>query len=1628
LRVEGRWLLKHCPHCDATCKAVAEGMTHPFSKNDAVWVQTNNDDCYERGTVVSYEPYHKLVVVRTKSGSVEAKDSTVLKANHEKQDGETDNTFLRELNEATLLHNVRMRYNSANDGGCYTVTGHILIAVNPFRDLAIYDEKQIKRYLGRPIGSEPPHIYAIADRMYRLLASTHECQAIVVSGPSGAGKTETCKLVLRHLAYVTKDVAAAGGSKSSMELGALLVKTNPLLEAFGNAETILNKNSSRFGKFTQIHVSRQGAILGASIQTYLLESTRVVQQAANECNYHIYYQMIAAPDRKSFQVDGDANKYTYLRSATGKATPRRGGDEAEYKTVMGVLNSLKVQGEILKALLQTLSGLLHLGNIALGENQNGDSYVKDANGLEATSQLLQTNQALLQQGLCSRTMRLKGNEMQIPLKPAEAQSSRDALAKAVYSKLFSWVVSQINSSLMDANAKTSDAGILGILDIYGFENFERNSLEQLFINYTNEQLHQHFAVSLFKTEQEIYASEGIVWPGVDWEDNAECLDVIAGKGPNSVFNQLTEHSRLPKSSDMEMTERLLSDNRKNKYLFAPKIGGRGGGKGQRLNNKEAFVVTHFAGQVIYRTEGWLRKNTDTLHEDLQLCMSSSHSPLLQQLFSIGTINAITGGQKGGSKRAGYVAEKYNRQLDDLMRTLRSSQSHFVRCIKPNHQQQPRAFNNALVLDQLRNSGMVDAVRLLSAGYSTRVPFDSLERQFKPLCPARFQSLPAAMFCVALLTAFNLSRTDFLLGLTKAFFKSGKLAFVDDLMSGTKKLDEAFFSKMARHLALWRLRRGISAVRCMLFLEAKMRRLRALKKLRESASIASKVGRSWVRRAKEIRYGNAVTNIQAYSRGFLGRRKRGVQERSVVYIQTMARGYFGREERRRKELERERERKRKAKEERERKIRERREAMEARERAEREQRERADSDCRNRMRGSAQKAGDRLTRGAAAATAAGLPFDQRRGSLEYGGGEHRKKLSPVSRKLSKGSLPQGDSVGVDDGADQIEHGQDQPATEPGAGDQGEYQVAPEADDDDMSEGSDLIVQDSDEEEELGQLQQVGEEPSTLDDGADSGNAAGIQNPKQLLAATAALDMKARAGPSGSVPGLQLSGLNDEDAPRQSGSATERPRRTPTLLSRMKNQALGSMTPRSSRSGGSGFFSGRRPSSAGDGRKLLTSKTAKGSLVAAGQMRVSKRSDSGWQDRFVLIVGDVVFVFMLATQPEMPLGLRLWPAQLIGLNQSTLALPSHKPEVHSKDCSFTVLARAQGLGSLSLQADDLGTIERFALAMQLGVSNVRRARQQAKLTLAKQLFHEKKLSLLKTQHMIELLHKSQEMFFEAGSGQFDDCNAVCMHSGTMRQSLIDVTPFMPVSDFICEYCSCVLIPEDEAQASSDSLETRAEQQKQQLKDEHKKKLTLDDETLMVARDVRVLRQRRKLAEEEAVTAWSKVQEAIAARQQLEVKLSELRTGREIANMPRTQVEELRAQLQDQVAEARKQRDALQAQLEARQAKLVGTGEAEMDPEEELQRAATNKGGPARRMSFGKKDDSKSDAAAAIDKDKIVRKSSFGKSGGGGITRVLSFGKKKKDKDAEDQEGATQDRPRQSSTASTIVRKLSFNRKKN
>ena len=655
-------------------------------------------------------------------------------------------------------------------------------------------------------------------------------------------------------------------------------------------------------------------------------------------------------------------------------------------------------------------------------------------------------------------------------------------------------------------------------------------------------------------------------------------------------------------------------------------------------------------------------------------------------------------------------------------------------------------------------------------------------------------------------------------MTKAFFKSGKLAFVDSLMNGQRTLDAAFFARMARLLALWRLRRAVSAVRVLLFLNSKMRRLRALWRFRRSASIASMIGSSWVRRAREIRFGAAIQRLQACSRGYLARRAGRDCKGAVLLLQRMLRGHLARARRDRLRIE-------------------------------------LEQVGRGRKSGAKQRGGKAADEARSVGNATG----------KGGGGGGKVREHKGSHHATNGAESDGND----------------------------------------SEGSDLVAEDSEEE--------LVADPSKEGGGTD-------HQDSHSANARALLEKLRRSSFTGGVPGISgvgESNLGLTGAPGDEGGPGGLKRAT-SSLSRLRKQS--SVAGRAT----SLFTKARKTTE--EEKRLKVSTSAKGSLVAGAVLKVSKRVDTsgGWQERFVLVVGDVVLLFVLAAQPEIPLGLRMWPERVVCLNQSQLGLPGATSDVakSGNEAAFIVQAVAPGLGAQALLSDYKGTMERLAAAMHLGVRNVRRSRQQAKLSHARQACHEKKLSLLKTQHMIELLYKSQETFFEAGGDQFDNCNAVCMHSGVMRQSLIDVTPFMPVSDFICEYCSQVIVLEEQATASEEAANAGDLDHEAQLRREVAKKQQINEEALMLARDVRVLRQRRRGAEEDAAGAWRAVEQAIQNRQQTELRVQELKLKQRIAGASKAELDKVRAALYEQVAAATQQCDDLAAQLEQRQTKLSGS----------------------------------------------------------------------------------------------------------
>ncbi|KCV69582.1 hypothetical protein H696_04004 [Fonticula alba] len=740
--------------------------------------------------------------------------------------GVDDNTELMYLHDAALLDNLRVRYDMQN---YYSYTAYILIALNPYHQVpGLYGPERIAEYSNKPIGRKPPHIYALADRAYRSLRASKSNQTIVVSGESGAGKTESCKLITRFLTTVASPASASG---QLQQLEERILQSNPLLEAFGNAKTARNVNSSRFGKYTELLFDRKDLhVAGATIETYLLETSRVVRQSAIERNFHIFHYLLAgASDRQRAEFHlasgaGAGKLYAYLAGAA----PTIDGvdDAAEFTRVIQAMDVLGVSRVHQNEILRMLAATLHLGNIRfLDADENaaaggGASETADAckvcptsqKALEHAAELLCLPADALKRALVTRTMvagtSARRDVYTLPLRPAEAQGSRDSLAKHLYAGIFRWVVDCVNRAVPVAAGAASGTRTIGLLDLSGFEIFETNSLEQFCINFANEKIQQYFDRQVLGQEQEIYELEGLRWRRVEFKDNAAIIDLVENKR-FGILSLLDEECLMPKSTDASLAIKLHTTHTNNEYISKPKIGqGR-----KRITDREGFVIRHFAGEVTYEVAGFLAKNNDTLHDDLLgLLTRATENPFISGMFATQVADDPTSAQLTTGGRFKSLAGGFQLQLTSLMSKLSATTSHFVRCVKPNDRQQAGLFEPVRVLEQLRYSGMCTALVLMQSGFPTRIGFDELYERYAPLMPEPIARLAPQTFCEALLVALDLhGGRDFQMGLTKVFFRAGKLALMDELTSENRESMQLVVGKVLKWLARKRFRTAIWSV-------------------------------------------------------------------------------------------------------------------------------------------------------------------------------------------------------------------------------------------------------------------------------------------------------------------------------------------------------------------------------------------------------------------------------------------------------------------------------------------------------------------------------------------------------------------------------------------------------------------------------------------------------------------------------------------------------------------------------------------------------------------------------------------------------------------------------------------------
>nr|XP_055172947.1 unconventional myosin-XIX isoform X4 [Nyctereutes procyonoides] len=630
-----------------------------------------------------------------------------------------DLTKVNPVTLETVLRCLQARYAADT---FYTNAGCTLVALNPFKPIPqLYSTALMREYHAAPQPQKlKPHIFMVGEQTYRNVKSLIEPvnQSIIVSGESGAGKTWTSRCLMKFYAVVAASPTSWESHKIAERIEQRILNSNPVMEAFGNACTLRNNNSSRFGKFIQLQLNRAQQMTGAAVQTYLLEKTRVACQASSERNFHIFYQICkgASTDERLQWHLPEGAAFSWLPN------PERTLEEDCFEVTREAMLHLGIDNPTQNNIFQVLAGLLHLGNIRFADSEDESQpcqLMGDAKcSIRTSASLLQLPEDPLLETLQIRTIRA-GRQQQVFRKPcsrAECDTRRDCLAKLVYARLFDWLVSVINSSICaDPDSWTT---FIGLLDVYGFESFPNNSLEQLCINYANEKLQQHFVAHYLKAQQEEYTVEGLEWSFVNYQDNQTCLDLIEGS-PISICSLINEECRLnrPSSAAQLQTriERALAGN--------PCLGHN------KLSQEPSFIVVHYAGPVQYHTAGLVEKNKDPVPPELNRLLQQSWDPLLKVLFPTDPEE-----QPSGQSRAPVltVVSKFKASLEQLLQVLHSTTPHYIRCIKPNSQGQAHIFLQEQVLSQLEACGLVETIHISAAGFPIRISHQNFVERYELL--------------------------------------------------------------------------------------------------------------------------------------------------------------------------------------------------------------------------------------------------------------------------------------------------------------------------------------------------------------------------------------------------------------------------------------------------------------------------------------------------------------------------------------------------------------------------------------------------------------------------------------------------------------------------------------------------------------------------------------------------------------------------------------------------------------------------------------------------------------------------------------------------------------------------------
>lgn len=631
-----------------------------------------------------------------------------------------DLTKVNPVTPTTVLKCLQARYSARV---FYTHAGCTLVALNPFQLIPhLYSLDMMREYHSAPQPQEfKPHIFIVAEEAYRNVQGqvAPVNQSLVVSGESGAGKTWTSRCLMKY--YATVAVSSQKCQDTVERIERRVLDSNPVMEAFGNACTLRNNNSSRFGKYIQLQLNSAQLLVGASVQTYLLEKTRVVFQAPNERNFHIFYQMMKGATEKQRQEWEMPHDQTFTWLPNSDKTL----EEDSLQETLDAMISLGVDVDKRAQIFKILAGILQLGNVNFSpalESQPCDLDEQSKDFLKKTAVLLQVPAEELQECVTVRILRAgKQNVLLKPCSQSECIIRRDCLAKVIYAQLFEWLVTFINNSMCADNSKWSN--FIGLLDVYGFECFLLNNLEQLCINYANEKLQQHFVAHYLKAQQEEYVAEGLQWSFVRYQDNQSCLDLIEG-APTSILSLLNEECRLNRASDAKQfrvrLEKELSGNTRISW--------------DKFSKQPHFIVAHYAGKVSYQIEGMMEKNKDPVPPELLSLLQKSEDPLLQSLFAASDTEESS--SRPHSKGV-TVVSKFKNSLESLMKILHSTTPHYTRCIKPNPDCRPLTFKKEEVITQLEACGIVETIHISAAGFPIRVAYSSFLQRYGLITNTRF---------------------------------------------------------------------------------------------------------------------------------------------------------------------------------------------------------------------------------------------------------------------------------------------------------------------------------------------------------------------------------------------------------------------------------------------------------------------------------------------------------------------------------------------------------------------------------------------------------------------------------------------------------------------------------------------------------------------------------------------------------------------------------------------------------------------------------------------------------------------------------------------------------------------------